>query len=540
MSPLHKFLDWEKAIPNEIFLRQPFNGQWRTYTYRQAGDEIRRIATGLKSLPPRTHVALLSKNCMHWIMADLAIMMSGHVSVPLYATLPASSIRQILEHGDVGAIIVGKVDNYAEQRNGIPEGITRIGIGTYGIQEDIQWESLARNTPLTDLHHWNPDDVFTIMYTSGTTGKFKGVMHTFGSFNTMASGAVNELGFHERPSLFSFLPLSHVAERIGIEMVGIYLGAQLSFPESIETFSSDLINTQPHHFFAVPRLWTKMREGILEKMPQQKLDTLLRLPLIGSLVKKTIKRKLGLARARRIYSGAAPLSIETLAWFNKLGIEILQAYGLTENSCSHLNRAGNNRPGTVGLPLSCFEVKIADDGEVRVKSAGNMKGYYKEPELTAAAFDDEHYLRTGDIGEIDSSGCLSITGRIKDQFKTDKGKYISPAPVEMQFTGYADVDQVCVVGMGIPQPIALVVLSVSGRARSPQQVEQGLTNLMTEINTRLESYERLTKAVVMKSDWTIENGLLTPTLKIKRNEIERLKLPQYPEWYRTPGTVVWE
>jgi len=177
---------------------------------------------------------------------------------------------------------------------------------------------------------------------------------------------------------------------------------------------------------------------------------------------------------------------------------------------------------------------------VRVKSAGNMKGYYKEPELTAAAFDDEHYLRTGDIGEIDSSGCLSITGRIKDQFKTDKGKYISPAPVEMQFTGYADVDQVCVVGMGIPQPIALVVLSVSGRARSPQQVEQGLTNLMTEINTRLESYERLTKAVVMKSDWTIENGLLTPTLKIKRNEIERLKLPQYPEWYRTPGTVVWE
>lgn len=190
--------------------------------------------------------------------------------------------------------------------------------------------------------------------------------------------------------------------------------------------------------------------------------------------------------------------------------------------------------------MSCFETRIAADGEVRIKSKGNMVGYYNEPELTAAAFDEDHYLRTGDIGEVDAQGVLTITGRLKDQFKTDKGKYISPAPIELMFTANSDLDQVCVVGMGIPQPIALAVLSPTGKIKSKDDLIKGITQTLTTVNGSLESYERIAKVVVMKTEWSIENGFLTPTLKIKRNEIEKLKVPRYPEWYAMPGAVVWE
>ncbi|MEJ1241683.1 AMP-binding protein [Chryseolinea sp. T2] len=539
-SILQKFLEWEKAIPDELFLRQPFNGKWKTYTYRQAGDEIRRIATGLKGLPPRSHVSILSKNCAHWIMADLAIMMCGHVSVPVYATLTASSIKQILAHGEVKAIFVGKLDNYSEQREGIPDGILKIGIGDYGISEEIQWEQWLNNTPLPVVYAWKPDEIFTIMYTSGTTGKFKGVMHSMGGFDVIATTGTREFGFRERPSLFSFLPLGHAAERMAIETIGIYLGATFSFPESLATFNDDLAATQPHHFVAVPRLWAKIREGVIQKIPQGKLDILLRIPLVGTIIKSKIKRKLGLSRATQIFSGAAPLSIELLRWFHRLDIEIFQGYGLTENCVSHLNRKGLNKIGTVGVTASCFETTIAAGGEIRVKGAGNMVGYYKEPELTKEAFDDERFLRTGDIGEIDKEGFLTITGRIKDQFKTDKGKYVYPAPIEMLFTGSSSVDQVCVVGMGIPQPIALIVLSQSGRVKSKQQLRDEFSALLQSINDGLDPHERLKKAVVMKSDWSIDNGLLTPTLKTKRNEIEKLKMPLYPGWYEMDDIVVWE
>jgi long-chain acyl-CoA synthetase len=541
--PSERFIHWEKTIPEKLFLRQPFNGKWQTYTYQQAGDEIRRIASGLKSLqlPPQSHIALLSKNCAHWIMADLAIMMCGHISVPLYATLSAPAIQQILEHSESKAIIIGKLDNYDEQKSGIPNGVIKIGIGAYGISEQHQWESWLKNEPFAGSYEWKPSDIFTIIYTSGTTGKSKGVMHDIHAVDSTVKAALNDLDFVPHPSLFSFLPLSHIAERIGIEMVGLYTGAQYSFSESLESFADNLMDTQPHTFFAVPRLWAKFREKILEKMPQKKLDMLIGLPLIGNIVKKKIRKKLGLSRANLIFSGAAPISVEMLQWFDKIGVVILQAYGMTEDFVyGHFNRMDDNRHGTVGRPFTGLSVKISSEGEIRLKSAGNMKGYYKEPELTAAAFDEEGYLRTGDIGEIGAQGYLTITGRLKDQFKTDKGKYISPAPIEMKLLRNTDIEQVCVVGMGIPQPIALIVLSAGGKAKSKEELISSLMASLKEVNPTLEHYEQLAKAVIMKEEWTIANNLITPTLKVKRNEVEKIKLPLYPKWYGMEGSVVWE
>ena len=324
-SPLSQFIKWEEETPSRIFLRQPFNGEWRTWTYLQAGEETRKIAAGITALglPPKSNIALLSKNCAHWIMADLAIMMTGHISVPLYATLTAPSILQILEHSGSKAIILGKLDDYKSQQDGIPSSVIRIGIELYGIKEQHSWEQMiANNEPLTKVTSWSSDDLLSIMYTSGTTGKPKGVMHTVGNFDATKI-AMQELGIPMHPKLFSYLPMSHIAERVGIEMCGLYRGGEFSFAESLETFPKNLAETQPNLFFAVPRIWAKFREKILEKMPQKKLSRLLSIPIINSIVKKSIRKKLGLAETVYIFSGAAPISVDLLNWFDSIGITIL-------------------------------------------------------------------------------------------------------------------------------------------------------------------------------------------------------------------------
>jgi long-chain acyl-CoA synthetase len=208
---------------------------------------------------------------------------------------------------------------------------------------------------------------------------------------------------------------------------------------------------------------------------------------------------------------------------------------------SHFNRHGKNKIGSVGIPFKNVKVKIADDGELRLKSDANMKGYYKEPGLTAESFDEEGYLKTGDKGEIDSEGFLTIVGRIKDQFKTDKGKYVAPAPIEMKLLANTDIEQVCVVGMGIPQPIALTVLSAAGKTKSKEAIIESLSASLKEVNAELESYEKIEKAVIMQGEWTVPNGLMTPTMKVKRNEVEKIHVPKYPAWYHTKeGAVIWE
>ena len=542
-TPLDAFLKWERETPDKIFLKQPINGKQVTYTFREAGLEARKIASYLGSLnlPKRSHIALLSKNCAHWIMSDLAIMMADHVSIPIYPTLNDAGVKQVLTHSESKAIIIGKLDDFESQKGGIPD-IHRISIGMYGEDEGKFWEDIiSTEQPLKDIPNMNLDDLHTIIYTSGTTGNPKGVMHTIRNFSESVKIFGEFIKVQPNPRLFSYLPLAHVAERMGIGTYGYFKGAEFSFPESLATFASDLERCQPHSFVAVPRIWTKFQEKILEKMPQKKLSLLLKIPIINTIIKNKLKQKLGLSQAKYCFSGAAPLASSLIKWYETIGITIFQVYGMTEDCIiSHANTPDNNKIGTVGKSWPTAKIKLSEEGEIRIKNNCMFKGYYKAPEITAEVFDEEGYFKTGDIGEYDHDGFMTITGRVKDQFKTDKGKYISPSPIELELSKNTDIEQICIVGTGIPQPIALITLSELGRAKTKEDLSDGLIATVQLINPRLEKHEKIEKVVIMKEDWNVDNGLTTPTMKVKRNSIEKIHKEFYKPWFEMSDKVIFE
>ena len=544
---LKNFLRWEEETPDLTFLRQPVNGQWQDWSFRKAGDEIKKMAAGLQSmnLPLRSNIAILSKNCAHWLMADLAIFMAGHVSVPLYANITAPSIQQILEHSGCAAIFVGKLDDYDQQKSGIPASVRIISIDFYGIRDgELVSHWLAEQHPLLGAPNWNSEELMTIMYTSGTTGKPKGVMFNSAAFAHSDGVIIDYLHrvkpLPPHPDLFSYLPLCHIAERALTEILGCHTGARISFVESLETFPRDLAHVQPHLFFGVPRIWARFQEKILEKVPQKKLDRLLKIPLLNTITKRTLTKKLGLSQALLKATAAAPIPRSLLEWYQKLGITIREIYGMTENSAlSHANQE-EVRFGTVGKPLPTVEIKFSPDDEILTRHKALMLGYYKEPQMTAEIFTADGFIKTGDCGKPDQDGFLTITGRVKDIFKTDKGKYVSPSPIEMKLLKNTDIEQVCVVGMGIPQPIALIILSAAAQSKSKDEISRSLSASLAEVNTTVEDYEKLKKAVIMKEAWSIANGMMTPTMKVKRNEVEKIHLPKYPTWYAHQELVVWE
>lgn len=541
-SPLEAFLHWEKQTPQAVFLKQPINGKILEFTFEDAGSQARKVANHLQSLglKPKSTIALFSKNCAHWIISDLAIMMAGYISVPIYPTLNASSINQVLTHSESKAILIGKLDDFKNQESGLPD-IHRIGISLYGVKSDVLWEDLvSKGTELSTLAQPKREDLYTIIYTSGTTGNPKGVMHSVGNLMESSGVLMKTFSIPNRMNLFSYLPLAHVAERMGAT-IGIITGSTTSFAESLDTFAADLERAQPYIFFAVPRIWTKFQEKILASIPQKRLSMLLSIPLLNKLLKNKLKQKLGLKNAKIIVSSAAPISVSLLKWYKKLGIDIVEVYGMTEDCViSHGSPIAVSKIGTVGKPYYCTQTKLSAEGEVLVKNKCLMKGYFKEPDLTAQVFTKDGFLKTGDIGEYDHDGYLSITGRVKDQFKTDKGKYISPATIELKMAKNTDIEQICVVGAGIPQPIALITLSELGKNKSQGELSEDLWKTVVDINPQFEKHEKLEKVVIMKEDWNVDNGLTTPTLKVKRNAIEKIHQPYYKEWFEMNDKVIFE
>ena len=541
-SPLQSLYNWEDKIPNKIYLQQPINGVYYNWTWKEFGDEVRRVASYIKSLnlPKNTKIAILSKNCAHWIMSDLAIMMSGNISVPLYPNLNSDSLREILDHSESKMIFIGKLDNFEDLKVGIPSELISVAFPKYhSYQNMINWDDIIKeNNPILG----NPDndlsDIASIIYTSGTTGSPKGVMHKYFNFAFAIKHAFEVIDFNQNTRLFSYLPLSHIAERLLVQMGSIYSGGVVSFAESLDLFKENLIYAKPTIFLGVPRIWSKFKDGILAKMNQKKLNLLLSVPFLSSLVKKKIKSQLGLGFTENTFCGAAAMPVDLLKWFKKIGINIQEAYAMTENCCySHVTVRDNIKIGYVGQALPHCEVKLSDQKEIMIRHKALMDGYYKNQEITKETIVDG-WLCTGDQGEIDSEGFLKITGRIKDLFKTSKGKYVVPSSIEMLLSRDSNIDQSCVVGSGLSQPLLLVVLNEFSKNKPANEVKDLLGKSLFELNSKLNSHERIEKMIVISEPWTIDNKFLTPTMKLKRNVIENTYKDKYDSWLEKTNQII--
>ncbi len=548
---LDYFYQWEQEKADEVFLRQPIAGIWHELTWREVGDQARRMCSALQQMGFRKgdHIGIFSKNCCHWFMADLALTMGGFVSTPFYPNLNAEQLGEVLKLSDAKALFVGKLDDWAGSKDGVPEYLQIIKFPHYEgnalVDRGKEWDELiGKHEPIQGNPDMDLEDLFSVIFTSGTTGTPKGVMLKYKCPALLMENERihNTLGiFDGKPHHFlSYLPLNHIAERVIVEAASILTGATVSFAQSLDTFAKNLQEVQPTIFMSVPRLWSKFRLGILDKLPQKRLDLLLKVPFINSIIKNKVRQGIGLSRARVVLTGAAPTPDILKDWYKQFDIILQEVYGMTEN-CAGCTLMPKNavRAGTVGKPLPNVEIKTdPETEEIIMRNPWMMEGYYNAPEKTKEVIQDG-WIHTGDQGHLDEDGYLHITGRVKDTFKSAKGKYIIPAPLEWKFAKNPFIENIAVVGLGIPQPLALINLSEIGTACDKTEVINNLKEQLNEVNNQLVAYQKINSIIVVEEPWTIENKILTPTMKIKRNELNKKYSQQYEDWYEKKENVIW-
>jgi long-subunit acyl-CoA synthetase (AMP-forming) len=544
----------EKNLTNNVFLTQPLGGgKVADYTWGQTMDQARRMAAHLKAqgFEPGSRIAILSKNCAHFIMAELAIWMAGYTTVAIFPTETAETVGYVLNHSGASLLFVGKLDTWEQQIPGIPKDLPCIAFPLAPKTTYETWDAIAARTqPLPGKPQRGPKDLALLMYTSGSTGQPKGVMHCFEAATNAALGFAEYtkrgLGEGVEIRVLSYLPLAHIYERACVECATLVEGrAHLFFAESLDTFLADLNRARPTAFVSVPRLWLKFQQGVFTKMPPKKLDFLLSIPILGRIVGKKILRGLGLDQVKLANSGSAPIPPQLIDWYRRVGLNLLEGYGMTEDfAYSHASTDEFHGPGYVGIPQIGVQVKLTEEGEILIKSPGTMVGYYKRPDLDAEVFTADGFFRTGDKGERQANGMLKLTGRVKELFKTSKGKYVAPAPIENLINANPLIELSMVSGVGQPSAYAIVVLAETVRPKQNdpefrKHVDTELAQLLKSVNGNLADYEKLQFLVVAQEPWSVENGLLTPTMKIRRNRIEGAIESRVESWFKGSAKVLW-
>ena len=550
---LDHVFDHDASQPDRIYLTQPVGGgRVIDYTWAQVLDQSRRMAAHLQAqgFPRGARIAILSKNCAHFIMAELAIWMAGYTTVAIFPTETAETIGFVLGHSEASLLFVGKLDSWEQQRAGVPVGLPCIAFPLAPRTDFDTWDAIvARTQPLAGRPQRAADELAMLIYTSGSTGQPKGVMSSFGAITRTAeiisADTRRRVGQGVEGRMLSYLPLAHSFERSWVEAASLVDGGtRLYFAEALDTFLDDLRRARPTLFISVPRLWVKFQQGVFAKMPPAKLDRLLRLPILGRIVAKKVLKGLGLDAVVQAGSGSAPLPPEVIQWYRRLGLQLFEGYGMTEdNSLSHTSNERFSEPGWVGAPMAGVEVRLSPEGEILIKSPGQFSGYYKQPELTAESFTEDGFFRTGDRGERRADGMLKITGRTKELFKTAKGKYVAPAPIENLLNAHPMIELSLVSGVGQPAAYAIVVLAEDLRPRQAEpafraEVEREMASLLDDVNRRLADYEQLRMIVVAREPWSVENGLLTPTMKVRRARIEGAVTPSVEAWYGDSSRVI--
>lgn len=512
---------WAEECPDQVWLRDLNEAGSTDYTWKDASQRINAVAAILEErFEPETKIVVLSENCAHWFMADLAVITSGNVTVSLFTTLPKSTAEYILDFTDTKAIFVGQTSNWDAVSKVLPEDVALFTLpGTEIDEQHETWEDLIEaGSGRAPNYQCKPDDLISLVFTSGTTGVPKGVMQTHSSNIIPIRRGDDVFGVDGTPRSFSYLPLAHIAERQIIEFSSIVRCGEVSFNQSLETLASDMQRTKPHVFFGPPRVWEQFQQAIVAKFGgREALDAAMANDKEG--IGKMIVDSLGLSEVVYCLTAAAPTPPALIQWYEDAGLKLMEGFGQTEAMGVILSTEEHRRIGSIGKPARGVEYRISDEGELIIKADGCTPGYYKMPEKTAELFKDG-WLYTGDKVRVDDDGFLYITGRVKDYFKTIQGKFVAPPPIEGKFAVNPHAEQQCLLGRGYSKTVMVTVLSAEAQAQDSSAVEQAILETINEINNAVEKHARIGAVIIDSEAWSIENEVLTPTLKIRREKIE--------------------
>jgi len=559
------------------FLHRKMDGQWAATSWADAARQVASLAAALRAagLEPGDRVMLVSENRPEWCISDLAIMAAGCVTVPAYVTNTEADHRHVIENSDARAVIVSTAKlartlmpavlraSHAQTVIGMDE----MRVAQQGVRY-LNWHDAIRDHP-TDpadaaaaVAHVGRRDLACIVYTSGTGGSPRGVMQHHGAILHNCAGCAeiirDDFGADDPEVFLSFLPLSHAYEHTGGQHLCVYLGGQIHYAEGLEKLAANMEEVRPTIMFVVPRLFEVLQGRIVKGVEKQGgasrwlLSRALELGaaayhgrlrlrdrpvklLVDRLLKPKIAARFG-GRMKALVSGGAPLNPEVGLFFHSLGVTLLQGYGQTEAapviSCNR--PAAGIRMDTVGPPLPHTEVRIADDGEILVRGELVMTGYWRGEAETAAVVDADGWLHTGDVGEIDAAGRIRITDRKKDLIVNDKGDNVAPQKVEGMLTLQPEIAQAMIAGDRRPYMVAVLVpdpewmqgycaregarCAMAELAHVPE-FRAGLTAAVERVNRDLSVTERVRRFVVADEAFTIENGQMTPSLKIRRHKL---------------------
>jgi long-chain acyl-CoA synthetase len=576
-------------------MRTKTGGAWEPLTYREAGAQARELANGLMDLglPAGSAASLLSRNRAEWILSDVAVLLTGARTAPIYTTNSPRQARHVIGHSGSAVAIVedadqrDKVLNVRDELPALQAIVVISGEGAGEYPGVLSYEELrARGRRYAAANPGELDrrgagieagDVATIVYTSGTTGEPKGAMLTHDNFvRTGLQGIdVMHLDRAGKQRLISYLPLSHIFERLIGEWAVIMLGAEVWFAESIEALVGNLKECRPTLFIGVPRVYEKFYNGVRARVEEQPgikkamvkqaiaagtakvaaeqagrrvpWGLAQRQKLLDHIVTTKLRHELGMDACKLAVSGAAPLSSEVMTFVHALGIKLVEGYGLTETTAPvSVNPPERIRIGTVGPPLPGVQVRFDGDGELLVKGYNVFAGYYDDEEATAAAFTGDGFLRTGDVGVFDEAGYIKITDRKKDLIVTAGGKNVAPQVIEERLKFDPLISQALVFGDRRPYLVALITLDpdeagkwaaergiaysdVTELSGHPQLLD-AVTGIVGRVNGELSRQEGIKRWTVLPRDFTLDAEEITPTLKVRRriiidkygSEIERL------------------
>jgi len=507
--------------PQQIWLRERHGENITDWSWQQCREQINAAGAWFeKRFGSGENIALLSKNRPHWFMSDLAIIGSGNVTVPLFTTLSKAHSEYILEFAEVRALVLGETMNWDDVCEVLPEGIEIITLP--GVDCELPhttWnEIVTASAGKTPEYEADYDDMISIAFTSGTTGVPKGAIQTHRSFIEPAKRIQNSAQFPDNCRAFSYLPLAHIAERIVVEAYSVVFGSVVTFNESLEFLVRDLHEARPHYLFGAPRVWEQIQQGVIAGFGSrdQYAETL---AADHDNIAAAIREKLGLQDAQYLITGAAPAPPSMLDWYWDIGLYLTEGYGQTEAMGIIGATYDDNRRGSIGKVSEGVEVKISEEGELLLRADGLSPGYYKRPDKTAELWQDG-WLYTGDKASIDADGFVFLSGRVKEYFKTIHGKFVSPAPIESDFAACPAVEQLCLLGRGFSKTVMICVLSEEATSAAKSIVEETLLRQVARVNETVYHHARIGAVIVTTEPWTIDNGVLTPTLKVRRGQVE--------------------